>query len=291
VGDAAADRIATLASHPAVHRLVATALEEDIGRGDVTSAAALPPGLRGAATISTEEPCVVAGLFLAPLAFRMVDPTLQVDVLVADGTRGGIETPVVRIAGAAAAILAGERVVLNLLQHLAGVATLTSRFVAAVAGTRAAIVDTRKTIPGLRLLEKHAVRTGGGVNHRFGLDDGVLIKNTHVALGGGTAAVVARVRAEAPSALRVQVECRSGAEVEAALAAGADALLLDNQTPEQAAELIRLVAGRVPVEVSGGITLANVAAYAAAGADRISIGALTHSAPAVPLHLRISAAS
>ncbi len=289
MADPHADRVAALAQHPSVHRLLATALEEDIGRGDVTSAAALPPGLRATATISTEEPCVVAGLFLAPLAFRLVDPTLAVDVVLTEGAQGGVETPAVTIAGSAAAILAGERVVLNLLQHLAGVATLTSRFVAAVAGTHAAIVDTRKTLPGLRLLEKHAVRMGGGVNHRFGLDDGILIKNTHVALGGGTAAVVTRVRAAAPSALRVQVECRSAAELDAALAAGADAVLLDNQSPAEAAALIRRVAGRVPVELSGGINLANVAAYAAAGADRISIGALTHSAPAVPLHLRIHA--
>ena len=289
--DAHADRVAALAEHPSIRRLVAAALEEDIGRGDVTTAAALPAGLRATATISTEEPCVVAGLFLAPLAFRLVDPSLAVDVVLSEGAQGGVETPAVSIAGSAAAILAGERVVLNLLQHLAGVATLTSRFVAAVAGTRAAIVDTRKTIPGLRLLEKHAVRMGGGVNHRFGFDDGILIKNTHVALGGGTAAVVARVRAEAPSALRVQVECRSAAELDAALAAGADAVLLDNQTPEEAAALIRRVAGRVPVELSGGITLANVAAYAAAGPDRISIGALTHSAPAIPFHLRIRATS
>jgi nicotinate-nucleotide pyrophosphorylase (carboxylating) len=291
MADLHADRVAALAEHPSVRRLVAAALEEDIGRGDVTTAAALPAGLRATATISTEETCVVAGLFLAPLAFRLVDPSLAVDVALSEGAQGGVETPVVSIAGSAAAILAGERVVLNLLQHLAGVATLTSRFVAAVAGTRAAIVDTRKTIPGLRLLEKHAVRMGGGVNHRFGLDDGILIKNTHVALGGGTAAVVGRVRAEAPSALRVQVECRSAAELDAALAAGADAVLLDNQTPAEAAALIGRVAGRVPVELSGGITLANVAAYAAAGADRISIGALTHSAPAVPLHLRIRATS
>ncbi len=282
-------RITALAQHPSTHRLVAAALEEDLGRGDVTSAAALPPGLRATATITTEEPCVVAGLFLAPLAYRLVDPSLVVEVLADDGSAGGVETPIVRIAGAAAGILAGERVVLNLLQHLSGVATLTRRFVDAVAGTKAAIVDTRKTIAGLRLLAKHAVAMGGGVNHRFGLDDGILIKNTHVALGGGTAAVVARVRERAPSALRVQVECRSAAELEAALAAGADAVLLDNQTSEEAAALIRLVAGRVPVEVSGGITLANVAAYARAGADRISIGALTHSAPAVPLHLRIRA--
>jgi len=284
-------RIAALAQHPSTRQLLATALAEDIGRGDVTSAAALPPGLGATATISTEEPCIVAGLFLAPLAYQLVDPTSMVELLLTDGANAGVETPAVRITGSAAAILAGERVVLNLVQHLSGVATLTRRFVDAVAGTRAAIVDTRKTIPGLRLLEKHAVRMGGGVNHRFGLDDGILIKNTHVALGGGTAAVVQRVRTQAPAALRVQVECRSASELEAALAAGADSVLLDNRTPDEAAALIRLVAGRVPVELSGGITLANVAAYAAAGADRISIGALTHSAPAVALHLRITAAT
>ncbi|MEB2283935.1 MAG: nicotinate-nucleotide diphosphorylase (carboxylating) [Polyangiaceae bacterium UTPRO1] len=285
-----AARVAALARHPSTRRLVAAALAEDIGRGDVTTAAALAPGLGATATISSEEPCVLAGVFLAPLVYELVDPTLRVAVLAADGAAGGVETPVVRIEGPAAGILAGERVALNLLQHLCGIATLTRRFVAAVAGTKAAIVDTRKTIAGLRLLEKHAVRMGGGVNHRFGLDDGILIKDTHVALGGGTAAVVTRVRERAPAALRVQVECRTLAELDAALAAGADAVLLDNQTPEQAAALIRHVRGRVPVEVSGGITLANVAAYAAAGADRISIGALTHSAPAVPLHLRIVAA-
>ncbi|MCC6848487.1 MAG: carboxylating nicotinate-nucleotide diphosphorylase [Deltaproteobacteria bacterium] len=277
--------------HPSTRRLVAAALAEDIGRGDVTTAVALPPGLGATATITTEEPCVVAGLFLAPLAYALVDPTLRVEVLADDGAAGDVETPVVRITGAAAGILAGERVVLNLLQHLSGVASLTRRFVDAVHGTNAAILDTRKTIPGLRLLEKHAVHMGGGVNHRFGLDDGILLKNTHVALGGGTAAVVRRVRERGPAALRVQVECRSAAELEAALAAGADAVLLDNQTPEGAAALIRLVKGRVPVEVSGGITLANVAAYAAAGADRISIGALTHSAPAASLHLRIAASA
>jgi nicotinate-nucleotide pyrophosphorylase (carboxylating) len=291
MSDEHAARIAALARHPSTRRLVAAALEEDVGRGDVTTAAALPPDLLAHATITTEEPCTVAGLFLAPLVYELVDPTLAVEVLVAEGAAGGVETPVVRITGAAAGILTGERVVLNLLQHLSGVATLTRRFVDAVKGTKAAIVDTRKTIAGLRLLEKHAVAMGGGVNHRFGLDDGILIKNTHVALGGGTAPVVARVLERAPAGLRVQVECRNAVELDAALAAGAESVLLDNQTPEDAAMLVGRVAGRVPVEISGGITLANVAAYARAGADRISIGALTHSAPAVPLHLRIRAES
>jgi nicotinate-nucleotide pyrophosphorylase (carboxylating) len=279
-----------VARHPAVRRLVLAALEEDIGRGDVTTAAALPPELRARARILAEERCVVAGLFLAPIVYGALDPGLATDCLAAEGATVAPGTALVRVEGPAAPILAGERVLLNLLQRLCGVATLTRRFVDAVAGTAAAIVDTRKTTPGLRLLEKHAVRMGGGVNHRFGLDDGVLIKSTHVALGGGTAAVVRRARAAAPAGLRVQVECRNAAEVEAALAAGADALLLDNLGAGEARALVGLVAGRVPVELSGGVTLDNVAAYAATGAARISIGALTHSAPAVAIHLRVEAA-
>ncbi len=280
-----------LARHPAVRRLVAMALAEDVGRGDLTTRAALDPELAATAIVEAQEPCVVAGVFLAPLVWGRLDPGLAVEPpLVAEGAAAARGAALVCVRGRAAPILAGERVLLNLLQHLCGVATLTRRFVDAVAGTRAAIVDTRKTLPGLRLLEKHAVHAGGGVNHRFGLDDGILVKNTHVALGGGTAAVVARVRTRAPAGLRVQVECRSRHEVEAALAAGADALLLDNQSPEEARALVAAVAGRAPVELSGGITLANVAAYAASGADRISIGALTHSAPAVALHLCVEAA-
>jgi nicotinate-nucleotide pyrophosphorylase (carboxylating) len=276
--------------HPAVRRLVETAIEEDIGRGDVTTRAALPPDLGATAVIVAQQPCVIAGTILAPLVYATLDPELKVDCLVADGTPVAAGQAVVRIGGRAAPILAGERVLLNLLQHLSGVATYTRRFVDAVAGTGVAIVDTRKTTPGLRLLEKHAVQVGGGVNHRFGLDDGILIKSTHVALGGGTAATVRRARGHAPAGLRVEVECRNAADVEAALAAGADAVLLDNASVEEAAALVRLVAGRVAVELSGGMTLANVAAYAATGADRISVGALTHSAPAVALHLCIEAA-
>jgi nicotinate-nucleotide pyrophosphorylase (carboxylating) len=278
-----------LAGHPSIRRLVATALEEDVGRGDATTRAALAPDLEAVATIEAQEPCVVAGVLLAPLVFRRLDPELAVECLVEDGDAVGRGAALVRVRGRAAPILAGERVLLNLLQHCCGVATLTRRFVDAVRGTRAAIVDTRKTLPGLRLLEKHAVRAGGGVNHRFGLDDGILIKNTHVALGGGTGVTVARVRTHAPAGLRVQVECRGKAEVEAALAAGADSILLDNQSVEDARALVVVIGGRVPVEISGGITLANVAAYAATGAGRLSIGALTHSAPAVALHLCIEA--
>ena len=278
-----------LARHPAVQRLVETALEEDIGRGDVTTRAILAPDVRAIATIEAEAPGVIAGTFLAPLVYHALDPELAIECLAGEGAAVAARQAVVRVVGRAAPILAGERVLLNLLQHLAGVATLTRRFVAAVAGTGVAIVDTRKTTPGFRLLEKHAVRVGGGVNHRFGLDDGILIKNTHVALTGGTAKAVERARANAPAGLRVQVECRSASEVEAALAAGVDAVLLDNCTVAEAAALVRQIDRRLTVELSGGVTLDNVAAYARTGADRISIGALTHSAPALPLHLRIEA--
>jgi len=280
-----------LSQHPAVRRNVLGALQEDVGRGDVTTRVALASGLEGSALILAEADCVVAGVFLVPLVYERCDPRLEVEVLVADGADVTPGAAVARMRGPIASVLTGERVALNFVQHLSGVATLTRRFVDAVRGTSAAIVDTRKTVPGLRLLEKHAVRLGGGVNHRFGLDDGILIKNTHVALGGGTAAVVARARHAAPLGLRVQVECRSRAEVEAALAAGADALLLDNQTVDEVRALVGLVDGRVPVEVSGGITLESVRAYAETGVDRISVGALTHSAPAVALHLRVEAAA
>jgi nicotinate-nucleotide pyrophosphorylase (carboxylating) len=277
------------AQDPVVRRAVQQALEEDVGRGDVTSKLTLPPGLVTGARLLAEEPCVIAGVFLVPMVYERVDAAVAVECLVADGAAAGQGTAVARMHGPAASILTGERVALNFLQHLSGIATLTRRYVDAVAGTGAAIVDTRKTVPGLRLLEKHAVRMGGGVNHRLGLDDAVLIKNTHVALGGGTAAVVQRARAAAPAGLPVQVECRSAAEVEAALAAGADGILLDNRGVDEARTLVRLVAGRVPVEISGGVNLATVRAYAETGVDRISIGALTHSAPAVALHLRIEA--
>ena len=279
-----------VARDPAVRRLVEAALAEDVGRGDVTTAAALPADLCAVARVEAQEPCVLAGGFLAELVYATLDGALAVECLLDDGTALADGQTVARVRGRAAPILAGERVLLNLLQHLSGIATLTRRYVDAVAGTGVAIVDTRKTTPGLRVLEKHAVRAGGGVNHRFGLADAILVKNTHAALGGGTAATVQRVRAHAPAGLSVQVECRSAADVDAALAAGADAILLDNRGVDEARVLVRRIGGRVPVELSGGITLANVAAYAATGPDRISIGALTHSAPAVALHLCVEPA-
>ena len=283
--------LTTLPALPAdLDRCVETALIEDVGAGDLT-ARLVDEKTEARAVVISREAAVLCGQPWFQRVYERIDPRVQVTWEVKESSTTRPDQRVAIVAGPARAVLTGERTALNFLQLLSATATATRRFVERVRGTPVQIVDTRKTVPGLRLLEKHAVRVGGGVNHRFGLDDGILIKNTHVALGGGTAAVVARVRAAAPAALRVQVECRSERELHDALAAGADAVLLDNRTPEEAAALIDSVAGRVPVELSGGITLANVARYAAAGADRISIGALTHSAPGVPIHLRIETSS
>lgn len=193
--------------------------------------------------------------------------------------------PLASLAGPARGILSAERTALNFLQHLSGIATLTERFCNAVRGHRAVIVDTRKTTPGWRSLEKYAVSCGGGVNHRMGLYDGILIKDNHIAVVGSAAAAVKEARSRAPAGLRVQCEVESPDQAREAVEAGADMLLIDNQGPEATAEIVALVAGRVPLEASGGITLENVAEVAATGVDRISIGALTHSAPAVDISL------
>jgi nicotinate-nucleotide pyrophosphorylase (carboxylating) len=270
--------------------LVAAALAEDLGAaGDVTSDALLPPDAQGAATLLTREPLVVAGLALACCAFERCGA--RFDPRCADGDALPAGAALAAVAGSARALLAAERTALNFLQRLCGVATHTARFCAEVKGTRAAIVDTRKTTPGWRALEKYAVRCGGGVNHRLGLFDGILIKDNHVAAVGDVAAAVRRAREHAPLALRVLVEVESVTDAQAALAAGADGLLVDNQPIGVVADIVRLCAGRVPVEATGGITLENVAGYARAGVDRISIGALTHSAPAVDLTLEWNAGS
>jgi nicotinate-nucleotide pyrophosphorylase (carboxylating) len=271
-------------SHPEVARLVAAALREDLGRGDVTTAATVPPGARGRGAIVARGACVLAGLPLLDLVFAELGD-VQVDLRALDGTAVRAGAVLARLDGDLTAILSGERVALNLLQRLSGVATLTQRFVAAVAGTKAQILDTRKTTPGLRLLEKYAVRMGGGRNHRFGLDDGILIKDNHVAVCGSVREAVSRALTRAPHGLRVEVECDRIAQVREALAAGAHAVLLDNMEPAEVARAVQLVAGRVLVEVSGGVDLDTVRSFAEAGADLISVGKLTHSAPAVDIAL------
>lgn len=267
--------------------LLQDALEEDGGAGDVTSALCVPEGLRARAVLLCKQPGVIAGLPLAGRAFWSVDPDVLFRPLVADGDR--IQTVPARIAlveGAARGLLRAERVALNFLQRLCGIATLTAACVELAAG-RAEILDTRKTTPGLRWLERYAVRTGGGRNHRFGLADGILIKDNHLRAAGGVAAAVGAARRHGPQGLRVEVECTTLEEVSAALQARAEIILFDNMTPAQLRAAVALVDGQARTEASGGVTLANLAEVAATGVDAVSLGALTHSAPALDLSLEI----
>ncbi|HEX2388197.1 MAG TPA: carboxylating nicotinate-nucleotide diphosphorylase [Solirubrobacterales bacterium] len=279
---------------PAVSELVAAALAEDLGDGDLTSDATVPADARGRAKIVQKQSGVVAGLDVAAEAFRQTGAG-ALDKLVVEGTWSeAVPRQVAIVAGPARALLAGERVALNLLGHLSGVATLTARFVAASRseGGRAVILDTRKTTPLLRSLEKAAVRAGGGQNHRMGLDDAILVKENHIALAGGLAEAVAAARAAHPD-LPIEVECRDATDVEAALATGASRLLLDNMDLEDlgAAVAARDASAGPPValEASGGVGLDTVAAISATGVDFISVGALTHSAPALDLSLLLEA--
>ncbi len=272
---------------PAVEALIALALEEDLGRGDVTSEAIFSAEATAAGDIVAKEPLVVAGVDVASAVFARVDGATRVTVRAGDGARVDKGAVVMRVEGRTRALLSAERTALNFLQRLSGVATLTRRFVDAVAGTRARIVDTRKTTPGWRALDKQAVRAGGGGNHRVDLAGGVLIKDNHVAACGGVKSAVERARAHAPHALRIEVEVTELAQIDEALAARADIILLDNFDPPKVARAVAHIAGRALVEVSGGVTLETVRAYAEAGPDLISVGALTHSARAVDLSLEV----
>ncbi len=272
---------------PAVEALVALALEEDLGRGDVTSEAIFRATEVSSGTIVAKEPLVVAGMVVAAAVFARVDRQTSVLPKLTDGAQADKGAVVAVVEGRTRGLLSAERTALNFLQRLSGVATLTKRFVDAVAGTRARIVDTRKTTPGWRLLDKEAVRAGGGGNHRVDLAAGVLIKDNHVAACGSVKAAVERARARAPHSLRIEVEVTSMAQIEEALAAGADIVLLDNFEPATVAQAVKQIAGRALVEVSGGITLDTVRAFAEAGPDLISVGALTHSARAVDLSLEL----
>jgi nicotinate-nucleotide pyrophosphorylase (carboxylating) len=258
---------------------------EDLGTGgDVTSAATIPAHARFTAEMNCREPIVVAGLDIAAAFFRALDAEVAIETIAADGARADSGTVLMRLSGNARAMLAAERPALNTLQHLSGIATLTRRYVDAIAGTGAVVIDTRKTIPGLRVLEKYAVRMGGGENHRMRLDDGVLIKDNHVAVCGGVAEAV-RAAKSANTGLQVQVEVDRIAQIEPALGAGADRLLLDNMAPAMLREAVALVAGRVPLEASGGVNLDTIRAIADTGVDFISLGRITQSAPAVDIGL------
>ena len=266
-----------------IRATVARALAEDVGSGDVTTEAIVPPGARARALISQKAPGVVFGLELAEETFRQLDPGVTFERLVPEGRwrDGG---PVLGVEGLARAILTGERTALNFLQRLSGVATITARYVRAVEGTGVVILDTRKTTPGLRALEKAAVAAGGGVNHRAGLYDAVLIKENHAAIAGGVGEAVRQARDRAPG-VPLEVECRTFEEIDAALAAGAGRILLDNMTPLELREAVDRVAGRAELEASGGVTPETLPAIASTGLQFISVGALTHSAPALDLSL------
>lgn len=275
-----------LALLPSVRRLIELALDEDLGRGDVTTDALALDDTGARAALIAREPLVVAGVDVAAAVFTAVDPRVVVAIDRADGSAPEAGDRVAAITGPAGSILRAERTALNFLQRLCGVATGARRYAAAVDGTGARVVDTRKTTPGWRVLEKAAVRAGGCHNHRFDLGAGVLIKDNHIAACGSVAEAVARARANAPHSLRIEVEVDTAAQLDAALEAGADVVLLDNMTVDEVRQRAPRARDRgVLVEVSGGITLDTVRAYAEAGADIISAGALTHSATAADLAL------
>jgi nicotinate-nucleotide pyrophosphorylase (carboxylating) len=268
-----------------MQELIDRALAEDLGSGDVTSLATVPEGALARARIEQKSPGVIAGLSAAESVFRRVDPELRWHAHVSEGAgwrEGGL---VAEIAGSARSILAGERVALNFLGHLSGVATLTARYVQTIEGTGAKILDTRKTTPGMRALEKQAVLAGGGYNHRIGLFDAMLVKENHSALGGGVGEATRNALAAAPEGMLVRIECATLEEVDEALAAGARSLLLDNMTPGELREAVSRCRGRADTEASGGVSLETVRTIAEAGVDWISVGALTHSVPALDLSL------
>lgn len=264
-------------------RVIAAALAEDIGTGDVTSSSVIPEDTHFSGVMAAREEMVVAGLDIAGEVFRMVSPEIVWRPRVVDGARIAAGTVLAEIAGPARALLTAERTALNLLQHLSGIATLTRAYVDRIAGTGAVLLDTRKTIPGLRRLAKYATRLGGAHNHRLGLYDAVLIKDNHIAVCGGITAAVARARAA--TTVTVQVECDTLEQVREAALANADAILLDNMPPETLREAVAIVNGRARTEASGGVTLDTIRGIAETGVDSISVGRITQSARAVDIGL------
>ena len=268
--------------------LIELALAEDIGSGDITTLATVPASRQATGRFLVKQAGVISGLAVVSAVYERVDPTVVVEPLVADGTAVEPGTVVATVSGPAQALLSGERVALNFLQRLSGVATVTAEYTRAVAGTKARIIDTRKTTPGMRTLQKQAIRDGGGHNHRLGLADGILIKDNHLAAIGTPdriAQAVSAARERAPHTLKVEVEVTSLDELQQALDAGADVILLDNMDSTTMAEAVRITNGRALLEASGGITLDTIRAIAETGVDLISVGALTHSAPALDISL------
>lgn len=274
---------------PALYReIVRRALAEDLRWGDVTTEAVVLPDLRARGEIIVKSPCVIAGLDVTFECFRQLDPHVEPERLRRDGERCTAGDRVATLGGFATALLTAERTALNFLQRMSGVATLTRQFVDA-SGGRITVLDTRKTTPTLRVLEKYAVRAGGGVNHRLALDDGILIKDNHVRLGGGVAAAVRKAR-EAGYDMPIEVEAQTMADVDAAIEAGANIILVDNMSIDDVREAVHRSRGRAKIEISGSVTLDRVPALAATGAEYVSVGALTHSAPAIDVSLELEVA-
>jgi nicotinate-nucleotide pyrophosphorylase (carboxylating) len=270
-----------------VRKLIEEAIFEDIGPGDITSEAVIPDEASATAEIIAKQDLVLAGILIAREVFRKLDPWVQFTPLAHDGNKVQSGSIIAQVQGKTRALLAGERVALNLMQHLSGIATHTAKFVEVLKGSRAEILDTRKTLPGLRALEKYAVRMGGGRNHRFGLYDGILIKDNHIAAAGGIIKAMAGIRKKVHPLLKIEVEVKTLDEVREALAAGATMLLLDNMSPNLMKQSVGLVGGRVLVEASGNVTLDTVKAIGETGVDFISSGSLTHSAPAADISMKI----
>ena len=268
-----------------IDRIIRTALAEDIGWGDITTRACIEPESQSRAELVAKEDFVLAGIDVAAQVFSAVDATVSFEKLREDGRTIRRGEVLAWIKGASASLLQGERVALNLLQRMSGIATLTGLFVEAVDGTGARIVDTRKTTPGLRYLEKYAVRAGGGQNHRYALCDGILIKENHIHAAGGVTAAIQRAKSAAPHTIKVEVETTTLAEVEEALLAGADIILLDNMSLDELRQAVKVVDGRALTEASGGVNLKSVRAIAETGVDLISVGALTHSYRSVDISL------
>ena len=274
-----------------VEPIVRAALLEDLGRaGDITTDAVVPSHTRAKVSLATRQPGVVAGLDLALMAFRLIDPAITASIIQVDGSHIAAGQAIATLEGPARGLLTAERVALNFLCHMSGIATATAGVVEAVRGTKARVIDIRKTLPGLRAIQKYAVRAGGGANHRFGLDDGVLIKDNHIAVAGSIRAAIERARAAVGHMIKVEIEVDTLAQLREVLATGlADVVLLDNMDIATLTEAVNLARGRVVLEASGGLTFDTIAAIAATGVDYASSGALTHSAPNFDVAIDIEA--
>jgi nicotinate-nucleotide pyrophosphorylase (carboxylating) len=266
-------------------RLIDLWLAEDIGSGDLTSQTMIDAKAQATFDMNARQPMIVAGIEVAAAVFKHYDPAIEVAVKVADGDRVAPKTVLLRVSGPARSLLTAERIALNIVQHMSGIATETARYAEAIAGTRAKLIDTRKTTPGLRMLEKHAVVCGGGASHRLGLDGGIMIKDNHIAISGSITAAVQRARSGAPVLTKIEVECDRLDQVREALAAKADVIMLDNMSLADMKEAVKLVGGRIPIEASGGVRFDTIRGIAETGVDFISTSKITQAAPAVDIGL------